>query len=105
MKRDKCDPYLASGLVETQVMSKLLLAHRTRRVNLVAKDKERNLRELLDRKESVELGLRLCEPLEVGAVDKEDNAVDLGEVVAPEPASCAPVNDVVRVPSRDAPCW
>ena len=105
MKRDKCDTYLASGLVETQVMSELLLAHRTRRVNLVAKDKERNLRELLNRKESVELGLRLREPLEVGAVDEEDDAVDLGEVVAPEPASYAPVNDVLRVLCRHAPCW
>lgn len=68
-------------------MPELLLAHSTRRVDLVAEDKERNLRELLNREESVEFRLGLGKPFEVGTVDEEDDAVDLGEVVFPEAAS------------------
>ena len=68
-------------------MSELLLAHGARRVDLVAKDKERYLRELLDRKESVQLRLGLCETFEVGTVNQEDDAIDLGEVITPEATS------------------
>ena len=68
-------------------MPKLVLADGARRVDLVAEDKERNLRELLDGEQRVELRLGFGEPLEVCSVDKEDNAVDLREVVAPEAAS------------------
>ena len=67
-------------------MPELVLAHRSGRVNLVAEDKEGNLRELLDGKEGVELRLGLREPLKVGTVDKEDDTVDLREVVPPETA-------------------
>ncbi len=80
--------YLASGLVQAQVMPELILAYRTRRVDLVAEDKERNLRELLDGEECVELRLRLGETLKVCAVNEEDDTVNLGEVVTPEAASC-----------------
>ena len=69
-------------------MSELLLAHGARRVDLVAKDKERYLRELLDRKESVQLRLGLCETFEVGTVNQEDDTVYFGEVIAPEPTCC-----------------
>lgn len=68
------------------MVPELLLADSTRGVNLVAENKEGNLRELLDREECVELSLRLGEPLEVGAVDEEDDAVDLWEVVLPQAA-------------------
>ena len=68
-------------------MPKLILTHGTRRVNLVTKDQERNLRELLNGEQSVELRLGLGEPLEVRAVDEEDDAVNLREVVTPEAAS------------------
>lgn len=68
-------------------MPELVLTHGTRRVNLVTKNQERNLRELLDGEQSVELCLGLGESLEVRAVDEEDDAVNLGEVVAPEAAS------------------
>ena len=67
-------------------MPELVLAHCSGRVNLVAEDKEGNLRELLDGKEGVELRLGLREPLKVGTVDKEDDTVDLREVVPPETA-------------------
>ena len=67
-------------------MPELVLAHGPWRVNLVAEDKEGNLRELLDGKEGVELRLGLREPLKVGTVDKEDDTVDLREVVPPETA-------------------
>lgn len=80
--------HLASGLVQAQVMPELILAHRARCVDLVAEDKERNLRELLDGEECVELRLGLSETLEVCTVNEEDDAINLGEVVAPEAASC-----------------
>ena len=70
-------------------MPQLVLAHRSRRVDLVAEDKEGDLRELLDGEEGVELRLGLGEALEVGAVDEEDDPVDLGEVVPPEAARCS----------------
>ena len=57
-------------------MPELVLAHSTGRVNLVAENKEGNLRELLDGEQSVEFCLRLGEPLEVGTVDEEDDTVD-----------------------------
>ena len=41
--------YLAGGLVETQLMPELVLAHSAGCVNLVAEDKEGNLREFFDR--------------------------------------------------------
>lgn len=81
-------PNLASRLVETQVVSQLLLAHSSYSVDLVAKDQERNFSELLDGEQRVELGFRLGETLVVGGVDQEDDTVDLGEVVAPETTGC-----------------
>ena len=81
--------YLAGGLVQTQVMSKLLLADGTSRIDLVAEDEERYLRELLNREQGVQLRLRFGEPLNVHAVNEEDNAVDLREVVPPKPTRCA----------------
>lgn len=88
-------------------MSELLLAHCTRRVNLVAKDKEWNLGELFDGKECVKLCLRLRKPLKVSTVDKEDDSVNLREVVTPESASwCFTVNAViVEIVQEYAPCW
>ena len=68
-------------------MPELILAHGARRVDLVAEDKERNLRQLLNREEGIELRLRLGETLEVGAVNQEDDAIDLGEVITPEATS------------------
>ena len=77
-------------------MPELLLADGTGRVDLVAEDKEGHLRELLDREQRVELGLGLRETLNVDAVDEEDDAVHLGEVVPPESAGCDGVNTRAR---------
>ncbi len=68
-------------------MPELVLAHGAWRVDLVAEDKAGDLRELLNREEGIKLRLRLRESLEVGAVNQENDTVDLGEVVAPEAAS------------------
>jgi hypothetical protein len=97
---------LAGGLVQPEVVPELLLRDRAGRVDLVPEDEERHLRELLDREELVELGLALGEALEVGAVDEEDDTVDLGEVVAPQPARCGRVSGRVDAGRRagDAPC-
>lgn len=70
-------------------MPELVLAHSPRRVDLVAEDQEGDLRELLDGEQGVELRLGLGEPLKVGTVDEEDDAVDLREVVPPEAARCS----------------
>ena len=65
-------------------MPEFLLAHSTRCVNLVSEDKERYLSKLLDAEESVKLGLAFRETLDVRTVNKEDDTVNLGKVVAPE---------------------
>ena len=85
-RRHATEPYLASRLVETEVMSELLLADGAWRVDLVAEDEEGHLGELLNREKRVELRLGLGEPLNVDAVYEENDAVDLGEVVPPEAA-------------------
>lgn len=82
-------------------MSELLLTNRTRCVDLVTKDEERNLREFLDGEEGVEFGLGFGEAFKVGRVDEEDDTVNLGEVVAPESASCRKVNKNVRKVPRN----
>lgn len=67
-------------------MPELLLAHSAGCVDLVAEDEEGDLRELLDGEKGVELGFGLGEALEVSAINEEDDAVDLGEVVSPQTA-------------------
>jgi hypothetical protein len=60
---------LASGLIETEMMSELLLAHSSRSINLVTKDKERNLVKFLNGEQSVELRFGLSESFKVRAVN------------------------------------
>jgi hypothetical protein len=67
-------------------MTELVLTDGAGCVNFVAEDEEGNLGEVLDREERVQLGLGLGEALKVGGIDEEDDAIDLGEVVTPEPA-------------------
>ena len=90
-------------------MSELLLADCTGGVDLVSEDEERNLGELLDAQEGVELGLALRETLNVGRVDQEDDAIHLREVVAPQTAGWKALRvrtgrNAVR-DQLDSPCW
>lgn len=78
---------LAGRLVESQSLAKLLFAHCSRGVNLVAENQERHLCKTLDAQESVELCSGLCESLVVCSVDEENDSVDFREVVLPQSAS------------------
>lgn len=80
------------------MVTELLLADGARCVNLVAKDEEGHLGQLLDRQKRVKLRLRLGEALVVSGVDKEDDAVNLGEVVTPEAASYDDNLETIRRP-------
>jgi len=75
------------------MMPQLLFAHGTRCINLVTKDQEGNLRELLNGQQGVELSFRLRKALEIGTVDEKDDAIDLGKVIAPEAASWTDLNE------------
>lgn len=69
-------------------MSHLVLGDGIGVVDLVAEDNKGNLGQLFHGEEGVEFGLGLAESLVVLGVDKEDDTVDLGEVVAPDTSSC-----------------
>lgn len=77
---------LTCRLVQTKLVSKLILAHGIGVVNLVSEDEEGNLGELLDCEKGVELDLGLGESLVVLGVDEEDNSANFREVVPPEAA-------------------
>lgn len=79
---------LSCGLVQAQLPAQLVLGHGVRVVDLVTKNHEGHLAQLLHRQEGVELGLGLGEPLEVLGVHEEHDAVDFGEVVSPQTAGC-----------------
>jgi hypothetical protein len=80
------DLALAGGLVQTQLAPELILADRLGVVDLVAENDEGDVGELLHAEERIELGLGLGKTLVVLGVDEEDDAADLGEVVAPQAA-------------------
>ena len=65
------------------MVAELVLADSSRGVNLVSEDQEGDLAEVLDGKKGVELGLGFGESFEIGAIDEEDDAVDLREVITP----------------------
>jgi hypothetical protein len=65
-------------------MSHLILGDGVGVVDLVTENDEGNLGQLFHREEGVELSLGLSESLVVLGVDKEDDTVNLGEVVAPD---------------------
>jgi hypothetical protein len=81
------DLALASSLVEAKLVSHLILGDGIGVINLVAENHERHLGKLFHREKSIELGLGLGESLVVLGVDKEDDTVDLGEVISPDTAS------------------
>lgn len=78
--------HLAGRVVHAQLMTQLLLTDRTRSIDLVTQDQKRNVRQRFDREQGVELGFGFRESLDVGRIDEEDDAVDFGEVVAPQAA-------------------
>lgn len=77
---------LTRCLVETKLVTQLLLGDGVGVVNLVAQDDKRHLLELLHGQQGIKLGLGLGETLVVLGIDEEDNTVDLGEVVLPKTA-------------------
>lgn len=79
---------LACGLIHAQLVTQLILGDGIGVVDLVAQDDEGHLGELLHGEECVEFGLGLGEALVVLGVNEEDDAVDLGCVVAPDAAGC-----------------
>lgn len=79
------DLALAGGLVHAQLVAELVLGHSIRVVDLVAENDKRHLGELLHLEQGVQLCLGLGEALVILGVDQEDDAVDLGEVVPPQP--------------------
>jgi hypothetical protein len=79
---------LASGLVESELVSQLILTDSIWVVNLVTENDEWDLGELLHGEESIELSLGLDESVMVLGVDEEDNTGDLWEVVLPQSAGC-----------------
>jgi len=78
---------LAGSLVETKLVSELVLTDGTGVVNLVTKNQEGSLGEVLHGQKSIELSLALNETLGILGIDKEDNAGNLGEVILPQ-TSC-----------------
>jgi hypothetical protein len=79
--------HLSSRRVQPKSVTKLLLRNGTRSVDLVTKNEEGNLVQLLDSEEGVKFRLGLVEALGVLRIDEEDDTVDFGEVVLPEAAS------------------
>ena len=69
------------------MVPQLFLANSTRGIDFVTQNEERNLCELFDGEQGIKFGFRFGEAIEIGAVDEEDNSVNLGEVVTPESTS------------------
>lgn len=79
-------PALSGRLVQAQLVPQLVLGNGIGVVDLVAQDHKGNLGKLLHGQKGVELGLGLGESLVVLGVDKEDDTVDIGEVISPDTA-------------------
>ena len=74
---------LAGCLVQTKLRPQLVLRDGLGVVDLVAEHQEGGVGEGLHSQQRVELGLGLSKALVVLGIDKEDDAADFGEVVAP----------------------
>ena len=79
----KRDLALAGCLVKAKLSSELILRDSLRMIDLVSENKKRGECQRLHGKERIELGLGLGKALVILGIDKEDNAADFGEVVAP----------------------
>lgn len=80
------DLALAGSLVQTELVTELILGDGVGVIDLVAEHEERHLGQILHGEQGVELGLGLGEALVVFGIDQEDDAVDFGEVVLPQTA-------------------
>ena len=110
---------LTRRLVQTKLVSKLILAHSIGVVNLVSEDKEGDLGQLLDGEKGVKLDLGLGESLVVLCVDEENNSANFREVVPPETAGyiVTRIRNALLISRRsnrgcgwydweqDSPCW
>lgn len=77
---------LTSGLVQTKLVTQLILTDGIGVVDLVSENQERNLGELLHGQEGVQFGLGLVETLMVNGIAEEYNSRNLGEIVLPQTA-------------------
>lgn len=75
---------LTSSLVQTELVTKLILADGIGVVDLVTEDEEGDLGKILHGEKGVEFGLGLRETLVVLGVNEEDDTANFGEVVLPE---------------------
>jgi len=80
------DLALTGCLVETEFVPQLVLGDGVGVINLVTKDKEGGLGEILHGKKSIKFSLALGESLRVLGIYKEDNTRNLREVVLPQSA-------------------
>lgn len=80
------DLALTSGLVQTELVTQLILRDGVGVIDLVAEHEEGHLGEVLHGEQGVQLDLGLGETLVVLGIDQEDDAADLGEVVLPQTA-------------------
>lgn len=71
-------------IVQPQLDAQLVLRGSAAHVDLVAKDEEGHLREVLRREQAVQLLLRLDETLAVVRVHQENNRVNLRKIVLPD---------------------
>lgn len=79
---------LPSSLIQTELVTELILTHSIRVVDLVSENEEGHLGEIFHGEEGVQLGLGFWESLVVLCVDEEDDPAYFGEVVFPEAAGC-----------------
>lgn len=75
---------LTSSLVETKLVTQLILADGIGVVDLVSENKERHLGEVLHGEKSIQFGLGLVESLVVDGVTQEHNTGHFGEIILPE---------------------
>lgn len=78
------DLALTSSLVQTELVTQLILGDGVGVIDLVTEYEEGDLGEILHGEQGVQLSLGLGETLVVLGIDQEDDAADLREVVLPQ---------------------
>lgn len=80
---------LARRLIQTQLVSQLILRHGVGVIDLVTEDEEGGLCEVFHGEEGVEFGFGFGETFVVFGVDEENDAGHFGKVITPQTAGCA----------------